>query len=766
MKPSTPSTSDGNATPCHLSLVKCKNLHYSSLRPNFVLGILRSDSSSTIKVSQSLLDSTGRHTSLVENLHHLACYPPTALRMSNFDSVASKSTFRLDRLTSEVVTHILGFQGMSLAILRLWTSGSHVIQQLLRRAAWHMKLEAPSAYEIYRFPQMLTSLTSLRSLSIVSPHYLIHRGLLRIQMVKVLLELSPTLEKLVLLFAASAGFFAPHHGLSTFSRATRTSRNDYELPHHEYLIFVDAETSFPRLQWLELDDNTAWLPAALPPTLTHLACQYGETGSIYINYEALLQSKLIYMRASSTEQFPLAFFQALPPSLEHLSLHVAGFRTTFEPDIEHLEALPRSLRTLELQTSDNWAPSPEQLMALPPSLESIFKVSNKHSTFLADLPTRLKELIIDTNGLPIPNTAEDVRRLSRDMRLLKIWLKDMHQLRPDDFPAASLTNLSLSTYDKSFENGLAPLLGPKSAWSSLSTLELFVQTLKTSEINSILPDTLTELDLKAHTFLDKQSTSITLPPHLTRLTVSELSHKDDIPMAFDRMPDSLTKLRLMLLVDVSSALLSLPLCLRSLRLNRLDWSLFDALDPDTIAKIQLLRKVGRLYDFGVEKDSSASALRSYQLFDLLPRSLKKLQLGEDCNAEKLDILAWQALPRGLQKLHVPTLNNVPLPSDLLDYLPLESICIEMLLAPVTVEDRHIKRLHPSLTRMALYPDTTWALSPAGIRSIPKDVSSEWISDPSVQESIKKLNLKRDQALADGDFQALKLLNDLPLKNLN
>ena len=588
---------------------------------------------------------------------------------------------KLEHLPIDIISPILSFNGMSRAVIRLWTSGSPAMRRLVKSTKV-MHFESHLELDFALLPSILGELSSLRSLTI-------DRGSYRLigisKTLNLLQTLSPTLEQLILLFDSSVQLCSPGY-LKTQSPAPRQDSQTTEKADNTYL---DLAKCFPRLQWLEFGTSykvSCGFPQILPSTLTRLVGPFKVQDSSTSYYIPPLVTHLTAYGAPTHLE---SFFEALPRSLEHLDLSAPGNDSLLT--IDALLALPRSLKALKIspKTSINWSGSTYLLHALPPTLEVLTNIACNLGDLTHLLPT-LKTLHFLYQTISI--SPAQVRQLSRSMTSLQLLFLDYEDLSKDDFPP-SLTHLQL---EGTFGNFYVPLL----PFEHLRSLNLEFVYLSCSFIKQF-PPKLTRLTLLIVEAKDGNEV-VEFPPFLEHLnlTIERFREMDSLEMS---LPQTLTSLGLTLPKITIGNILALPLCLCSLHLKGSAGHLVSTFmppDADMIAKIELLRRSAEAKGVFADETLPARQPREFGLFDLLPRTLTYLKI--DGSAE-FDDATWHSLPKKLETLMIvspythydedKSAIGAPLPCD---YIPFESVTTQLLLDGATLEDRHFKRLNPRL----------------------------------------------------------------------
>ena len=133
-----------------------------------------------------------------------------------------------------------------------------------------MTLNSSLQLDFARLPSMLSDLTALRSLTIHRMGILasIHCTL------AILKSLSPTLEKLEMVFKGAHSLLEPNSALQMADRFAQVGADDKKIPAPIESTYIDLAAQFPRLQTLLLDPLFVLRSTrVLPPTLTSLGCR-------------------------------------------------------------------------------------------------------------------------------------------------------------------------------------------------------------------------------------------------------------------------------------------------------------------------------------------------------------------------------------------------------------------------------------------------------------------------------------------------------------
>lgn len=614
--------------------------------------------------------------------------------MAESNNEGRNSVFMLDRLPAELVGQILSYEGLALGCLCLWKSGSPRLMQSIRKSVSAVTLEGQLRDDFAFLPEMLTELSSLRSLTLDQSH---HEVLGYTHTLKVLKSLSSTLERLVIRFKGAAEMCD-----------LEGTANRYLPPQHVFdpatYGTIDLVALFPRLQSLSFGGSDRPLSCLIfPPTLTELSFVLFDPKTAPICFPpTLLRLKVCYI----SETWAQSFTDALPLGLEYLDLtcHVV-----YSSMLGHLKALPRGLKTLALPriNPDDFS-SAEFIAALPPKLESLSNVNHSHVTELNRVIRRLKVLHLDGDDYGCFLSASHVRKLSRAMTSLEMRLLDMHNMLAGDFPP-HLTRLSLTLQDDFTSSYPLP--------AHLLSLTLFATAIDADSIRG-LPATLTFLKLNVDDFLPSSGT-IALPPSLT--TFIFLVWQSDLidSGVFGQMPDSITHLHLGAPLRFNE-FLALPRFLRHLKVDTNE-SLRTQIDTSEYrARIQDIHNAALQSGLKVELLSSSG---SPCFLDLLPRTLEYLELGHLLSpraAKNLQAHHWASLPRNLKTFKM-TCRYERLATDALDYFPLETITILNLECGVTWKDDHVKRLNPRMIDLTTgYEASEWLTTSACAPWIPRN----------------------------------------------
>lgn len=635
---------------------------------------------------------------------------------------------KIERLPLELWERILGFQGMTRSVIRLYTSGSPLMRQRICRSATIMRLESFKTPDFTLLPSILAELTSLRSLFVIC----LGNPLLGIpQTINLLKRVSPTLQKLVLRCEHALDFCEPDPALRTWheTASSRLSTDNELLTASD--AYVDLTACFPNLQWLELDDpydpphNP---PQTLPPTLTHLECNINlpeKTSSI------ALPSSLIHLKVLSSPQLPQIFWDALPEGLETLDL-TFSYQSSYML-LEQVKALPRSLKSLILLP---WTPISQDIKALPPHLETITNLSNDKCKSLDGLPSWPTLTRLELSDLWPDSTT--LHLLSRALTSLQITILAFDTLQAGDLPPL-LTELKITTSKSNDVLDGSVFLG----MPHLRTLCIWSSSISTAIINQ-LPPYLTELSLSSDHSM-KGDVPAVFPPCLVALRINSDSN---LPLAiYGSLPRTLTSADLGYIP--MKTLYLLPPRLRRLRFRCND--LWEFKDTSTLAveRIKHLRKEA-LHDgsFSIEEFEACTRRRAGP-FDLLPRTLTYLWF----ESEFMEFDAgWQSIPSNLSSLTIFYVSNevsTPLPIDDLDYIPIESVTQELRLPISNFRDKHVKRLHPELRFLELERGPKCHLTLDGLLSLPRSIP--W-------SSVRGDLVKGVEAIEEAQNLALQTLN--------
>lgn len=640
------------------------------------------------------------------------------------DAAGARKSLSLEHFPNDIVAHILSFDGMTRPIIRLYSTGSHVLQQKVVATASAMHFESKLELEFAKLPSILAELSGLRSLTVDRNDY----NLLDVDHTsRILASVAPTLEKLVLRIGNTSRLFGPRHTSAADipSNSSESAQSNSKNPDDHLL------SRFQRLQWLDLGTETIFddLAPRLPQTLTHLEALFifpRSTGTI------AFPPSLLHLIVHSSSELSEVFFDGLPSGLECLDLSQSVMGSTGLSE-QHVQLLPRSLKKLVMSPRNLWTPSPAVLELLPPHLDSIINLGVYPPP---EMLGQLKRFAI-AEEVELSLKPSQLRQCSRNMEWLKLKLEDHHELSEADFPP-SLTHLELELVKKLTISvpGFLPLPG-------LRNLKLSVTKISVDNINH-LPSNLTDLDLFiAEKLVGKDP--ILLPPSLESLQL-KIRQSDD-PPSFSTMPRSLTSLKLAdMTIDIST-LFALPPLLRSFEVGMIsNLETFDPADLETIERITYLRRMAQEAGFVFDETLPTRAPREYGVFDLLPRTLTKLVIDSSSGAE-LPIGHWQSLPKKL------TLLVLLCSTDDLDYLPFETVDQLLTLENVIWKNEHVKRLNPRLRRLENY-DSKCEITPEYIPWTPRET---YLSNKH-DEIFDELQDKRRAALENLDREAFHALN--------
>ena len=623
---------------------------------------------------------------------------------------ALNSGFKLEKLPRELLEVVLSFDGMTRPVIRLFTSGSVVMRRNVCLSATIMHLESFKHPDFTLLPSILPSLSYLRALTIdCHGHYLVGVP----YTIDLLKRLSPTLEKLILRVENATDLCEPNPDQRCWSQSSASLADpDYAALQADD-AYVDLTACFPRLKWLELGGGPLFLspaPQALPPTLTHLTCYFG---SLSATQSFVLPPSLISLKALVQEWFPCQrFWDTLPATLEHFEIEKAR-----RMKLKHFEALPRSLKSLKVESIELTS---DLIKALPPHLESIDSVCNHRLQFLDGLPTwpTLTRLNLNTYR-PNPFSPAQLRQMSRSLTSLEFNLENVEDMIAGDFPPL-LTHLNLKVAGSFDRLGTFLLSLPL-----LRTLIIGASELSVELINQ-LPPYLTKLELYPGNLIHPEL-PIILPPSLVSFAIIPW---DSAPtMDFAPFPPHLTDAELG--VITIPTLYLLPSHLRSLEFECMNFTQFDRNSTATIDRVAYLRKEA-LADGSISQgDLESLESRNVAVFDLLPRTLTKLSLHG--SLEPIEASEWQSLPNKLSYLQIAS-NTSKLSKDCLDYIPFEN-ADSLLLRPLDLEGRHIKRLNQNLKLLKF--EELKSTTPDDLMWIPRGVIGEFDAIPGVKELIKR-----------------------------
>lgn len=654
--------------------------------------------------------------------------------------------FELAKLPSELIGHILSFDDLAIGATRLWKSGSNAIRHHIRRSVYAVTLSSHMKVDFAKLPSMLSELASLRSLKID------RQGMPLVDISytsSILRSLPPCLETLVMDFKGAAALCEPNPALRSPVYFGAPGGPTHEYPMPTDADYVDLAACFPRLQTLILEYRDSFRsPQVLPRSLTHLECGLhillSATGVVF-------PPLLTHMALFSGTEFPAAFWDALPRGLEILDLRSARSGRTMT--LEQAEKLPRSLKTLLMHQFMPWNPSIEQLAALPrQQLETLGNAIFDYNGALSRLFPSMTAL---TNFSERATTLSpsQLRELSRSFTFLSLTLTHGHQLGKGDFPP------SLTTLDLTLAIPGPSLQAPNNTVESiglllpaqLTSLKLASSQLTRALINQ-LPPNLTRLIIISRGKI-KGTETLTFPPSLTELEIDGQPNLQKPVMAIGKIPDTVTRLDLRLPLDVSS-LFMLPSRLREAHFTQLrGLTAFNPQDSKAIERILHLRKAA--LESGLDLNEP-SPPREYGVWDFLPQSLTKLNLGDQTALADLGASVWQSLPQSLSQISL----SCGIHPNSLEHFPLENM-IQLSLSGVQWRDEHIKRLNPRLQSFKTTVAAAFTLTPACAPWIPRDLHFSCIPSQRAQSALQKLSAKRSECLAASDRQGFNLLIQPP-----
>lgn len=645
---------------------------------------------------------------------------------------------KLESCSTDVLGRILNLTGMTRPVIRLWTSGAPIMRHKIRQVVTEMRFESHGEHDFDALPLILVDLPSLRSLSV-------SRGSNTINCVhkytSVLKSLTPSLEKLVLGYPGSFDIFEPNPGLHIFK--VEASGDQSDLTSKDF--YIDLIQHFPKLQWLELEteDSPCYSPHLLPSSLTHLKADIKFLTEVHhmpnLPY-------LTHLETPSTSDMPESFWATLPQCLEHLDLS-QSYLDFFAPEI--FKTLPRTLKTLVLPPNPLIEFPLSSIQDLPRNLESLLYINLHEFNELDLLPPRLLTLQCGAEGL----VATQLRQLPRSLTSLGVHLNYTDCLANDDFPP-NLTHLRLKSKYKGHYGTIG--INELMPYKHLRSLDIIACSFSETDFNH-LPDALTHLSITEIVNPSKPVT-ISLPPRLESLTLClspGSSCEGPSRFIFGKIPESVKHVTLSLNMNASD-LFKLPARLESLHLSTgLHVDSFNPDDPETIERIEYLRKVAQetktIFD---TKYPALATDRPYCLFDLLPRTLSRLEFSKMA-LHMIEPSAWQAIPTNLKSFS-SRFTHTHLPPTALDCLPFESITDFLRLEYGTFTDEHVKRLNRLLRKFEA-PNATWHLTPACVPYMPQCMQFDSLWPADVKAAHQSLTELRRACLDSEDRQGFRAL---------
>lgn len=686
-----------------------------------------------------------------------------------------KSRF-LVSLLPEVMELVLSFEGMPHCVSTLWICGSKSLHRLLQRSVTSVDLRQKRVVAPSRIPSFLLELNRLRSLRIKKST----RFPFPSHAVKMLQLLASKLENFEIC-GTDLNLFV--HSNSEAQSSDNSAEQDYSTSNGALESDIPLSLVLPNLRSLDLSLER-WVPGlnlehikALPRTLLSLTCTIGGYKSFYGALAQALPPSMAMLKLRCDNKFTDSFFASLPRHLE--SLDISTSRSGAFITNEQLTMLPSSLTTLILAYKGNYRiETLETARALPKSLTTLWSVRHSPlapenaasiamelprsltklsmielpSSLLYTLPAGLRTLVCDVTFESKPkSSASDAKTPSSSVAPLA----DAPLLLP-----SSLTSLRISILG--FPQNYYQLF-PKTLRSL--TVRISGSSIIHESFSSALPSSLSSLEIILHMDQPLSQFVSTLPPHLTHLSLHCRNPSHLMPI-----PQSVRTLVVEHEIEVSD-LFMLPTRLRTLRLGGLrNMHLFNPADPITLARIQELRQVGmeegRLGDDEkhayLSSSSSSMPLQNIHVFDLLPRTLDKLDMGGSTNLSSLEGKQWASLPKQMKKL-ILWHDAQPLHRETLDYLPLESL-LKLRTPRVVWRNKHVMRLNPKMYSLRSQPGTRWRLTSKVVRSCPNDILPHIASEDDITldtKASRRMNAlyKKFEMLYDDEEEEDEIMED-------
>lgn len=341
-----------------------------------------------------------------------------------------------------------------------------------------------------------------------------------------IIPLFKRLEDLSIIFGSAS--VLPNTEKETFASWPKTIRRlqlDYRSAESCWKN-VDIAACFPRLETLELDGWTAFLPAYLAkmPTLTSLSLNLNNSSRID-DLIKVLPRELEHLRLPYNDKVSVNTIKLLPKGLKTLHTHATGMNPdailhlplTLTDlviglgDVRHLDKLPRTLLHLTLASRYNTPSSTIPSIDLPPKLQTL-EIKNRNATLdLTTLPKGLTRLIIYEPTMAI------VEYETLPATLTQLSIAEP-QVKIDDSLILNLPKgLTCFEIEKcpkgcTMTNANIPALPPR-----LTKLVIAPKCEITGECFALLPRTLYWLELGASNVSDQHISD--LPPFLDRLSL-------------------------------------------------------------------------------------------------------------------------------------------------------------------------------------------------------------------------------------------------------
>lgn len=560
---------------------------------------------------------------------------------------------RLNQLPIDILTLIFQFEGTSIGLIRLWTSGcKELCHKLANGGCSRISLHTNRLRPSPRCPALISELRNLRHLSISHRHPI---GLL-----ECLQRCAQTLESLELTSPNLGRLLCP----PPQELLPSTSPN----------LLSDLSKSLPRLKRLVLAGSELEIDfAKLPPGLELLSVVGGERAERF-----------------ERQVVPLVL-KALPRSLHTLNLpnyHLDGV-------VAQLNDLPPTLTHLDAKVSRKLLS--EAMHGLPHTLTNFPKSIDSRAGHGCLLPRNLRRLSLSL--LPSDPTWWERTPLPNLTTLSAMVFTPRRNLEKAD-----ISHMPRSITELRFSSFVGPDLdlsqvSPSDFPPNLRVLELAPQIVAVEHLRN-LPD-VKELRLVLLRDLIQPPWDLQLPPSLTLLHMRWLSKLYVFYCEADmaRLPSSLTQLsgvslicfQLFALLPPTLTRLSLqlhpypeksdwlsfkeritqielPRTLTELKIEQMCGEGFHAITPDIIKTIpQSLAILHWNFHYG-------NQYLDPQFVKLLPRALQELdtRFKSEALSElppaltslaayelRLDPTSFQVLPRGLRQLTVSVITRMP-----------------------------------------------------------------------------------------------------------
>lgn len=590
-------------------------------------------------------------------------------------------------LSPDLMDRILQLDGMTHKSLALWQCGSRALQQKLSISVTRVELVNKKEVVLLRLPTFLKALNALRHLVVDRDGYVLFDGQRTYEVLK---ALSARVEKLVLKFRHSGGFFQPHPKI--------IACDDWGVPNPNmteefYGGYIDAAASFPSLKTLKLDAVAHFEAEAiqlLPRSLQSLSLALPEASELNVKAAHALPTSLRRLESLGAQLSTSApFFAALPRDLSHLAIRSSSPINT----IEDIQALPPRLSVLTLQHYDPL--TVEAMSAFPRTLTAapITRIDPKsHAQVLSVLPPALTSLSL-AEFLEPAISAQTLRSLPSSLTSLKSQI-NFDGVQQSDFPQ-SLTQLETIVDGPLFDANLIRLLPPYLRHFSLNKFRSPIDLGSLSHLPQYLlslsavagplpalglstlsfPPSLTDLDLKCSLNV---SYSDSIRFGKTDYTEADLASPVDadnnpakagfralVTFPFSALPRHLTTLRLEGAIIPMSALEFLPLQLGHLELHQfLQDAPFNLDDPQWQSRLKIIANTEPNHAAACELLSSPP-----HFFSLLPRSLHFIKARHP-TLHEFEPEQWRLLPQHLQEIDLMGPQGATVPGQILQFLPM------------------------------------------------------------------------------------------------